>query len=98
MIWIFRLCHLFFSSGISIRYVSFSSFLCGSPILRNISNRFKRIFRRVENKHDVTNFSMTANLVIRMKQCVIKSESVSGTALKRFEKVLTASFWRSGND
>ena len=43
---------------------------------------------------------MKANLVIRMKTTCDKSESESGIAWKRFENgnVLTASFWRSGND
>ena len=44
----------------------------------------------------IRNFSMTANLVLRMKMTGDKSESECG----KFESgnVLTASFWRSGND
>ena len=43
---------------------------------------------------------MKANLVLRMTTTGDKSESESGITWKRFESgnVLTASFWRSGND
>ena len=43
---------------------------------------------------------MTAKLVIRMTTTGDKSERESGIAWKRFESgnVMTASFWRSGND
>ena len=52
---------------------------------------------------------MTVNLVLRMTTTGDKSESESGKTWKRFESgktwkrfesgnVLTASFWRSGND
>ena len=43
---------------------------------------------------------MTADLVIRMTSTLDKSESESGIVCKRFESgnILTAFFWRSGND
>ena len=43
---------------------------------------------------------MTTNLVIRMTTMDDKSESENGIAWKGFlsDNVLTASFWRSGND
>ena len=48
----------------------------------------------------IRNFSMTANLVLRMKTTGDKSESECGIAWKKFESgnVLTESFWRSGNE
>ena len=43
---------------------------------------------------------MTANLVLRITTKGDKNESESGITWKRFESgnVLTANFWRSGND
>ena len=43
---------------------------------------------------------MTANLVISMKTTGDKSESENGISLEKVisDNVLTASFWRSGND